>query len=132
CQLENPGRGKKTGDDVTRFTRGSNGRDYLAARIKRDAPEIAARINADASDAGDSPRPLPGSRRRQTPSVAEQQIDELRLVTRNGITCEMQTLSGAEHQYLKNWILITVIDIPKMRRFISILALDIGKVIHVI
>jgi hypothetical protein len=53
-----PGRGKKTGDDITRFTRGTTGRSYLAARIKRDRPDIAARIDdypsirAAAIDAG--------------------------------------------------------------------------------
>jgi hypothetical protein len=39
-----PGRGKKTADDVSRFTHG-NSTSYLAARLKRDAPEIAARID---------------------------------------------------------------------------------------
>lgn len=38
-----PGRGKKTGISDTRFQRGWNP-EYLAARIKRDAPEIADRI----------------------------------------------------------------------------------------
>lgn len=41
-----PGRGKKTGADGTCFpSRGSNSVDYLAARIKRDHPDIAARID---------------------------------------------------------------------------------------
>jgi hypothetical protein len=39
-----PGRGKKTNDRVSRFQYG-NSTDYLASRIKRDAPEIAARID---------------------------------------------------------------------------------------
>lgn len=39
-----PGRGKKTADDVSRLSHG-NSTDYLAARIKRDHPEIAARIS---------------------------------------------------------------------------------------
>lgn len=36
-----PGRGRKTGSDATRFGRDST---YLAAPIKRDRPDIAARV----------------------------------------------------------------------------------------
>jgi hypothetical protein len=39
-----PGRGKKTGDHSTRFNRGSTSSSYLAARLKRDHPEIAAAV----------------------------------------------------------------------------------------
>jgi hypothetical protein len=38
-----PGRGRKTTDDVSRFSHG-NSTTYLAARIKRDAPEIAVQL----------------------------------------------------------------------------------------
>jgi hypothetical protein len=38
-----PGRGKKTADDVSRLSHG-NSATYLAARLKRDHPEIAARV----------------------------------------------------------------------------------------
>ncbi len=34
-----PGRGHKTGDNGTRFPRGTNSAAYLIARLKRDAPE---------------------------------------------------------------------------------------------
>jgi hypothetical protein len=42
-----PGRGNKTSDVSTRFSgRGSTGATYLAARIKRDHPAIASRVEA--------------------------------------------------------------------------------------
>jgi len=41
-----PGRGHKTGDDVTRLGRG-NSAEYLVAKLKRDAPEFAERLAAD-------------------------------------------------------------------------------------
>jgi hypothetical protein len=40
-----PGRGKKTGDNVTRFERG-NQASYLSARIARDYPDILERMKA--------------------------------------------------------------------------------------
>jgi hypothetical protein len=40
-----PGRGKKNGSRGNRFTSG-NDPEYLAARIKRDHPEIAAKVAA--------------------------------------------------------------------------------------
>jgi hypothetical protein len=40
-----PGRGKKTGTDDTRLSRGGNP-SYLAARLKRDHPELAADVEA--------------------------------------------------------------------------------------
>lgn len=41
-----PGRGNKTGNNVARFKARANNVDYLAARIKRDHPDIAERIQA--------------------------------------------------------------------------------------
>src|SRR4051812_47904294 len=41
-----PGRGKKTGDDSTRSSRGSTSAAYLVARLKRDAPDFARRLAA--------------------------------------------------------------------------------------
>ena len=38
-----PGRGKETGDDITRLERGTSA-SYLVRRLKRDAPEIAAAL----------------------------------------------------------------------------------------
>lgn len=43
-------RGKKTGSERTRLSRGET-TDYLAARIKRDHPDIAARIQSNAATA---------------------------------------------------------------------------------
>ena len=41
-----PGRGKKTADGVSRLEHGNSG-TYLAARLKRDHPEIAAAEKTD-------------------------------------------------------------------------------------
>jgi hypothetical protein len=40
-----PGRGKKTGADDTRLSRGGNS-SYLAARLRRDHPDLAAEVEA--------------------------------------------------------------------------------------
>jgi hypothetical protein len=42
--IAGPGRSKKTGDDGTRLSRGSNASSYLAARLKRDRPDLAAEV----------------------------------------------------------------------------------------
>jgi hypothetical protein len=53
-----PGRGHKTGDNITRFKRGTE-RAYTLARLRRDHPELAERViageisaNAAAIEAG--------------------------------------------------------------------------------
>jgi hypothetical protein len=60
-----PGRGHKTGDNITRFTRGTSAA-YLVARLKRDAPDLAAKVasgelsaNAAAIEAGFRKPPSP-------------------------------------------------------------------------
>lgn len=42
-----PGRGRKTGANSTRFTRGSTDAAYLTARIARDRPDILDRMKED-------------------------------------------------------------------------------------
>ena len=44
-----PGRGKKTGVNNTSLMRGSTNAAYLAARIKRDRPDIAEAVERSAS-----------------------------------------------------------------------------------
>ena len=65
-----PKRGEEKGDGIT-FSRGSTGADYLAARIRRDAPEIAARMGefgraCRAVSHAVPPPPSPRSRRTST------------------------------------------------------------------
>lgn len=59
-----PGRGKKTGSNITRFKRGTK-RDYTLARLHRDRPDLAQRVeagelsaNAAAIEAGFRKKPV--------------------------------------------------------------------------
>ncbi len=60
-----PGRGKKTGDNITRLKRGTS-HAYTVARLDRDRPDLAARVhagelsaNAAAIEAGFKKKPTP-------------------------------------------------------------------------
>jgi hypothetical protein len=55
-----PGRGKKTLGDANRFDGTTN--DYLAARLKRDAPDLAAEVKAGRKRIRDAAREAGSSR----------------------------------------------------------------------
>lgn len=78
CGKAGPGRGKKTGDDSTRFGRGSTSSTYLLRRLARVNPEILNQLEAGefksvrGKKTGDDVTRLVGNRTRLAGNAREQ------------------------------------------------------------
>ena len=97
-----PGRGNKTGNNVTRFDRG-NGTEYALRRLARDAPEILAKVqsgeltvNQAAIQAGIRKKPTPEEAIAKAFGKATERLLVLRLI--------VDALTDSERQILKDWL----------------------------
>ena len=97
-----PGRGNKTGNNITRFDRGT-GTEYTLRRLARDAPEILSKVqsgelsvNQAAIAAGIRKKPTPEEAALKAFSKVTERLVALRSI--------VDTLTDSERQILKDWL----------------------------
>lgn len=97
-----PGRGNKTGNNVTRFDRG-NGTEYALRRLARDAPEVLAKVqsgelsvNQAAIVAGIRKKPTPEEIVFKSFAKATNRLETLKTL--------LGQLTDAEKQVVKDWL----------------------------